>query len=114
MKNLILVICFVALPLFAQDTPDAENDFVAVPQPPDIPDTLESGQPIEPQVTIIREEDSITEEYRVNGKLYMVKVTPVGGIPYYLIDNDGDGQMESRTNRLGSNNVVPQWVMFSW
>lgn len=114
MKNLVLIICFIALPLFAQDTPDGENDFAAVPPPPDIPDALESGQPIEPQVTIVREEDSITEEYRINGKLYMIKVTPTGGIPYYLIDNDGDGQMESRTNRLGGNTVVPQWVLFSW
>ena len=114
MKNLVLVICFVALPLFAQDTPDAKHEFAVVLPSPDIPNALESGQPMEPRVTIIRDEDSVTEEYRINGNLYMIKVTPDGGIAYHLIDIDGDGRMESKTTRLGSETVVPQWVLFSW
>ena len=27
----------------------------------------------------------------MNGRLYMVKVTPAHGVPYYLIDNVGRG-----------------------
>ncbi len=28
----------------------------------------------------------------MNGRLYMVKVTPTHGVPYYLIDNVGQGE----------------------
>jgi hypothetical protein len=27
----------------------------------------------------------------MNGKLYMLKVTPPHGVPYYMLDNNGDG-----------------------
>lgn len=82
--------------------------------PPDLPDPIQSGQPIEPEVTIIQSEDKLIEEYRVNGSLYMVKVTPSIGPPYYLLDQDGDGKLESRTTRLGSDSSVPQWILFQW
>ncbi len=101
-----------ALPLFAEETPPAELE--DVPEPPVLPDPVESGEPIEPQITIIRKEDAVIEEYRVNGALYMVKVTPFAGPPYYLVDRDGDGQMESRVNDITEDMPVPQWVLFSW
>lgn len=93
-----------------EDTPAGDG---ALP-PPEIPDPIQSGEPIEPEVTIIRKEESVVEEYRVNGNLYMIKVTPSVGPAYYLIDQDGDGRLESRQNRLGSVDAVPQWVLFSW
>lgn len=85
----------------------------SVPEPPELPDPIETGENIEPQVTIIRKEDAVVEEYRVNGFLYMVKVTPSIGPAYYLIDNDGDGSMESRRHEL-DNVIVPQWVLLTW
>lgn len=86
----------------------------AVPPPPDIPEPVQSGEPIEPEVTILQKENSTVEEYRVNGRLYMVKITPSAGVPYYLMDRDGDGMMEFRTSKLGDDVVVPQWVLFEW
>ena len=53
------------------------------------------------------------QEYRLGGRLYMVKIIPSSGVPYYLIDTDGDGQMETRQNDVRSSKV-PQWVLFSW
>lgn len=35
----------------------------------------------------------VIAEYRVAGQLRMVKVTPVRGPTYYLIDRDGDGRL---------------------
>ena len=96
----------------AQDNTEAPLD--AVPPPPDIPEPLQSGEPIEPEVTILQKENSTVEEYRVNGRLYMVKITPSVGVPYYLMDRDGDGMMEFRTSNLGDDVVVPQWVLFEW
>ena len=92
----------------------SQEQFDAVPPPPDIPPPLESGSPIEPEVTIIRKENAVLEEYRVNGMLYMVKVTPRVGKPYYLIDQDGDGTMETKSTNIYQDPVVPQWVLFSW
>jgi len=56
----------------------------------------------------------VLEEYRINGQLYMVKVTPIEGVSYYLLDDDGDGHMETKMNAIHSDPVVPQWVLFRW
>lgn len=37
----------------------------------------------------------VIEEYRVAGQLRMVKVTPSRGPAYYLIDENGDGRLDS-------------------
>jgi hypothetical protein len=44
----------------------------------------------------------------------MVKVKPFIGPAYYLVDNDGDGRLETRVGNLNESPVVPQWVIFSW
>jgi hypothetical protein len=90
------------------------EEFQEALPPPDLPDPIQSGQPIEPEVTIIQGEDKLIEEYRINGNLYMVKITPSVGPAYYLLDQDGDGKLESRTSRLGSDSTVPQWILFQW
>lgn len=94
----------------------ADEDFDAdgTPKPPVLPEPMESGEAIEPEVTIIQKEGATIEEYRVNGRMYMVKVTPRKGPPYYLIDQDGDGQMETRKSGIYEEPVVPQWVIFRW
>lgn len=90
----------------------APSDVAPVPEPPPIPESVESGEPIEPDVTIIQREKETIEEYRVNGQLYMVKITPTRGKPYYLVDMDGDGNLETRRSELEPNLLVPQWVIF--
>ena len=82
-------------------------------EPPELPGSIESGEQIEPQVTIIRQEDKIIEEYRISNNLYMVKITPVVGMTYYLIDYDGDGKLDVRKNEL-DDVIVPQWVLLTW
>lgn len=93
----------------------AEPEFADAPEPPDLPDPVQSGEAIEPEVTIIQREDSRIEEYRVNGQLYMVKVMPNVGPSYYLLDRDGDGHLESNLNEIHkASEIVPQWVLFRW
>ena len=115
MKNkliqLSIMLC-ISFPLWAED--GGSFDLEDIPEPPTLPDPVESGEPIEPQVTIIQRDDATIEEYRVNGVLYMVKVTPVAGPAYYLVDRDGDGQLESRVNDVTRDIPVPQWLIFSW
>lgn len=54
------------------------------------------------------------DEYRINGKLYMIRITPQKGAPYYLVDADGDGDLETRTNELAPDFLIPSWVIFGW
>ena len=87
----------------------------SVPEPPTLPDPVQSGEAFEPEVSIVIRDDATVTEYRINGNLYMVKVTPTkSGQPYYLIDRDGDGEMEERINDIYQEPNIPQWVLFSW
>jgi len=72
-----------------------------------------SAEVIEPQVTIQRRGSDVIEEYRVGGQLYMVKIIPAKGYPYFLVDTDGDGSLETRRGDL-ANPEIPQWVLFRW
>jgi len=111
-KSVILFIPFFIL-FYLISISVSADEAVPVIESPEIPGSLESGEQIEPQITIIRQEDKIIEEYRVNNNLYMIKVTPVTGMPYYLIDFDGDGKLDVRKNEL-DDVIVPQWVLFTW
>ena len=68
------------------------------------------GDDLEPQVTITRRGSDKAEEYRIKGRLYMIKITPRHGKPYYLVDPRGDGQLR-RYDDLSPNFVVPMWMI---
>ena len=53
------------------------------------------------------------EESRVNGQLYLDKVTPPGGVPYYLYDDVGNGDF-TRRDAQDSGIRVPKWVIKRW
>lgn len=104
---LILFLAF-ALPAAAQNKlPDLQP----LPEPPPPPPGA-SDQSFEPQVTITKRGENKVEEYRMNGKLYMLKVTPPGGTPYYLIDRQGNGTWVRDSTDKGL--VVPQWVIHNF
>jgi hypothetical protein len=94
---------------------DRPADLQPIPEPPPPPQPLDGGGDVttEPQVTIIQKADERVEEYRMNGKLYMVKVTPSHGVPYYLMDENGMGVM-TRHDDLDTGVRVPKWVIFSF
>ena len=78
--------------------PEEESDSRNIPQP---------------EVRIIRKKDTIIEEYRVKGHLRFVKITPSVGSPYYMVDTDGDGVLETRENDL-DNPPINQWILLEW
>jgi len=73
--------------------PDA-NELAPVPEPPDLPAPVQSGEEMEPDITIIRKGKDTIQEFRRNGKLYMVKIQPQVGPAYYMLDTNGDEQMD--------------------
>jgi hypothetical protein len=76
--------------------------------PPAAPELPDAGQP-EPEITITTKGTEIHEEYRLNGRLYMIKVVPKKGKPYYLIDQEGSGQF--RRSDFESRIAIPTWVI---
>jgi hypothetical protein len=85
-----------------------------VPEPPELPEQIVSGENMKPDITIIRKQKETLTEYSVNGQVYMVKITPKSGPAYYLIDTDGDGNLEERHYALEDGMNVPQWLLHSW
>jgi hypothetical protein len=54
----------------------------------------------------------VVEEYRLNGQIYMVKVRPVRGLPYTLMDTNGDGRLDAQD---GEGPVRPvYWTLYEW
>jgi hypothetical protein len=80
--------------------------------PQDAPPPPQQEQ-IEPEVTIVERANYTAEEYRINGRLFKVKITPASGPSYYLIDMDGDGALETRRHEA-DNLQVPHWILFRW
>jgi hypothetical protein len=68
---------------------------------------------VEPEITIIESGDEVIYEYRVRGVLYMVRIQPQFGPPYYLFDTNGDGVLDMQDNSP-TNISIPQWVLFEW
>lgn len=104
-----LMLCLAVFPALAADSPAFPKDLQPLPEPPAPPPGM-VDESLEPQVTILKRGEEKVEEYRVSGRLYMIKVTPAHGVPYYLIDQRGDGQF-SRQEGLDSGLRVPQWVL---
>jgi hypothetical protein len=86
------------------------------------PDTLQAptvepspvtGDAVEPEITITESGGDVIYEYRVRGVLYMVRIQPQIGAPYYLYDLNGDGMIDAQ-DRSPHNLAVPQWVLFEW
>jgi hypothetical protein len=117
MKRHIALLALLALPALATlpavalaannaSTPSSAE----APPPPTI--TEDQTAAPEPEVRIIQDSQGKTEEYRMNGRLYMVKVTPVVGPAYYLMDQDGTGKMKRIDPTRAV--VIPQWVLLKF
>lgn len=96
----------ITLPALAQDRLRAQP----IPEPPPPPPGFELDPALEPQVTIRKRGDDQVEEYRVGGKLYMIRVTPPNGRPYYMLDQRGDGKF-TRQESHDSGIRPPMWVI---
>ena len=102
MRRLSLFIVSAAAALSLQ----ARAETTPVPAPPQV---AVDPATAEPEVKIIKRGEDTIEEYRLNGHLYMVKITPSVGLPYYLMDEGGNGQMRQidPVRRV----IIPQWVL---
>ncbi|MDR2187594.1 MAG: DUF2782 domain-containing protein [Azonexus sp.] len=113
MRRLLPLLLLAALPAFAQQ-PDLQPE---PPIPPPPPGMEAFDEALAPDVTIVPGKDGkeeTREEYRLHGKLYMVKVTPSVGKPYYLIDREGNGVFVETSLDGGAPTRPPMWIIHSW
>ena len=90
-----------------------------VPPPPDLPE-LQTESPVtedplleEPLVIIRKRGEDKIEEYRIDGRTHVIKVTPRIGFPYYLYDDTGDASY-SDDGVLDDGVRVPMWLIFEF
>lgn len=107
-KLLLLLFLAIALPVLAQSRLPLKLEPLPAPPPmaPGSSDADDSG----PRVTIPVQRDDKVEEVREGGRVVMMKVTPPNGIPYYLMDNTGNGNW-TRRDALDDGVRVPMWTI---
>ena len=66
----------------------------------------------DPDVTIRTEGDKTIQEYRQNGFLYAIKITPKHGKPYFLVRADGSDGNFIRSDQPDM--LIPSWKIFEW
>lgn len=120
MRYLPVILTLLFIPVFAGAAVAANGEAptdAAAPTSTDLPppptDSL-TGEIPEPEVRIITRPQETVEEYRVGGSLYMIKVTPKQGAAYYLVDTDGDGNLETQRSALEPRMAIPGWVILRW
>lgn len=95
----------------AQDAaaPTPTKGDVPIPEKVPAPVSRDSA----PTVTIRSSNDGDRiEEYREGGRITMVRVTPVRGVPYYLYDDDRNGRLD-RTDADGKLSPV-YYTIYEW
>lgn len=85
------------------------DDKPPVNQATEKPPVSDNADNFEPDITIIHKNDAIYEEHRMHGDLYMIKVTPKHGAPYYLVDRDGQGNFIR--SEYDAQIAIPMWVI---
>jgi hypothetical protein len=94
---MLLALIAIQLPLAA---------VAEAPKPLPLPADL---QPLE-EITIVKKNGDTIEEYRIGGQLYMMKITPAHGVPYYMHKEDQNGGwlMDGPVQPLS----IPKWTVF--
>ena len=89
------------------------------PEPPAQEVDVPAGEPVldgpaAQEVRIIRRDDAEVTEFRDGGVLRAVRVKPDVGPVYYLVDTDGDGDLETRTDGPREGLAIPMWIIARW
>jgi hypothetical protein len=100
--------------VYASNLMAKEAQPIVIPEPPELPSQIVSGENMKPDITITREKKETITEYSVNGSVYMVKISPEGAPAYYMVDSDGDGNLETRRSALEEGMEIPMWLLLSW
>jgi hypothetical protein len=103
------LLLILVLPVLAKAAGQPDNLQPLPDAPPPPPGVTDANE--EPEITIIKKGENTVEEYRIHGELYMQKITPAHGVPYYLMKEDQEGGW-SRSDGPTAPLAVPKWILF--
>jgi len=111
-KLILLILCLLpALSLAGgKSRPDNLQPLEEIPPPPMVDGNPAEELALEPEITIRKKDKETVEEYRINGQLYMMKITPDHGVPYYLHKDDQDGSWIN--DGPAKPFSIPKWILF--
>jgi len=126
MRRIISAILVCAALLFTGTASAQQKE--DIPPPPGMPTDAERAKaaagakgttekeelPPPEEVTERSKGDEIITEYSRKGQVYMIKIKPKNGPSQYLLDRDGDGQFETKTEDLQQDFNLPKWKIGSW
>jgi hypothetical protein len=107
-KLLTFLLLVAAIPALAQNRPPLQME--PLPPPPPLAPGLSDADDTAPRVNIPVQREDKVEEVRENGRVVMMRVTPPNGVPYYLMDNTGNGNW-MRRDSLDDGVRVPMWTI---
>lgn len=91
-----------------------DTDVAAPPPIPPIPPKIPNEE-LTPTVIITERQDQRIEEYSRDGRVYMVKITPIKGPAYWYLDENGDGELQLQPTDKGHGPVRPAyWKIKEW
>jgi hypothetical protein len=77
-------------------------------------ESRELPTPVRPSINVQEHDNHIAEEYSVGDQVYMVKITPKHGAPYYIADPKGTGQYAWQRDAAGMDVRPPEWAVLKW
>lgn len=104
-RVLFFALSVAATGVLAQQRPPKLEPLPEAPPPPVVRDGAD-----EPAVRIAPQAGDKIEEIRDGGRVIMIKVTPPGGVPYYLVETLGTGNPAARES-LDSGIRPPMWTI---
>ncbi len=113
-KILWLALLLAAPAAFAQTDPAPRPDEAAQRADVPLPEKIQPPPGDELPTVSIRSMDNgdRVEEYRQAGRIYMVRVVPPRGLPYVMMDANGDGKLDRKDSEAP---VAPVYfTIYEW
>lgn len=115
----------VAFALLCGATALAQKQALEPLEPPQLPSEAERAKaeaaakeraelPPPEEITERKEGDQVVTEYRRFGQVYLIKIKPKVGASQYMVDRDGDGRFETKTENLSEEFDLPKWRIGTW
>ncbi len=112
MKTIVQIIIFASLMMALAEAKETQK---SKPKSVEGRPKVEQGYVPEPIVSIRETKTQTIQEYRINGVLRAVKITPKNGMPsYYLVDEQASGVFSRFGPDMGRDVTPPRWILFSW
>ena len=117
MSTALSLLAPLVLALAVQAEPASDASAAAVRDDVPVPEKIPSppSEQTEPTVSIrTGENGDRIEEYRLNGQVTMVRVTPQRGPTYTLVDSNGDGRLDEVDAEPNGGIAPVYWTVYEW